>query len=387
MRADSVLSQATATPAAHATRESEAGDKVLPTLDQAALKPVPHVCPFSARPTRNLPRLPAAVPLPPQEELTHFDNALQSAIEDLQSPSPKGLDVSLTLLKHMAHVSDLASCVATSWPEFYALLLHAAKLAISVLPVREVAARNVLVKSLAGVAWRWDEEEKGDTTQIARIAGLVFDFAVQGRRMLASRLGREFARWLSREVGRQEEKGGRSVRILTLGVSGAVLAGLQCALAEDPGLQIHLKVLTAFDQRMPPPPSYDRLHITVCPTGAIGTASQGVDVLLLEPSCVDPTGILECQNGALGTAVCVKTLSLSARVVALSDVDRIAISVAEGLSASGKGGGLDETPERISGKFVDLYIAENGALVIEELQGLAEEAGELDRHVLGVDGN
>jgi hypothetical protein len=58
-----------------------------------------------------------------------------------------------------------------------------------------------------------------------------------------------------------------------------------------------------------------------------------------------------------------------------------------GSSASGKGGGLDETPERISGKFVDLYIAENGALVIEELQGLAEEAGELDRHVLGIDGN
>lgn len=287
----------------------------------------------------------------------------------------------------MAHISDLASCVATSWPEFYALLLHAVKLIISVLPAREVSARNVLVGCLARIAWRWYEEKKRDTTEIARVAGQVVDSAAEERRMLASQLGKEFARWLSGKHGRPGRTGGRSVRILTLGVSKAALAGLQHALADDPALEIHLEVLTMLDQGIPVPPSYDRLHITVCPNSAIGTASQGVDVLLLDPRCIGPTGVLECQNGALGTAVCVKTLSPSARIIALRDGGRIAISVAEALSVSRTGGGFDETPERIPGKFVDMYIAENGALLIEELQGLAEKAGELDRHILGNDCN
>ncbi|KAF3050381.1 hypothetical protein E8E11_010066 [Didymella keratinophila] len=389
IRADSVFSQATAARATHPPRKSEGSGKAPPTLSQPASNPIPHASTSPARPTLSLPRLSAPRSLPPQEELPHFNTALQSAIEDLHAPPP-GSDTALTILSHMSYISDLACCIATSWPEYYSLLLHASKLLISVLPAPEVAARNALVRCLADTAQQWNGSETQDTISIARTAGSVFDSAVHSRRMLTLLLGRSFGSWLSTraEIGRSASstRDKRSVRILTLGVSRAVLAGLQYALAEDPGLEIHLGVLTALDQDLPAPPSYERLHITGYPTSAIGTASQGVDVLVLEPSYIDPTGDLECQNGALGTAVCVKTLSPSAKVVALGGGDSIAISVVQGLTTAKSGGGINDTPKRVPSKFLDLHIVENGAPNIKELQGLAEAAGQLHRQVLGEDG-
>ncbi|KAF3044377.1 hypothetical protein E8E12_009859 [Didymella heteroderae] len=384
VRADSVISRATATSTTDALPERKKGDRELSNLDQAAVPSAPHTCPSSARSARVLPALPPPVPLPPQEELNHFDTALQSAIEDLQSTESlsQGSDLVLRVLEHMAHVSDLASCVATSWAEFYALLLHAANLIVSVLLVREVLVRNVLVKSLGIIARRWTSSKRRDTAELARVAGSVFDSVVQERSLFASRLGREFARWLRRERDGPRRQGGRLVRILTLGVSRAVSAGLQYALAEDADLEIHLEALTALDQGMPSPPLYERLQITVHSTSAIGTASQRVDVLLLEPSCIGPTGDLGCQNGALGTAVCVKALCASAKVVALSDVDTIAISAGRRQAAGESGGGIDATPERVPSRFVDVYIAEYGALDAEALQRLAVGAEELDQHIL-----
>lgn len=349
------------------------------------MRPFPHVYPSLARPTRDLPVLPASVPLPPQEELTHFDIALQFAIEDLQSAPPQATDVALTVLEHMTHIFDLASCIATSWPEFYALILHAAKLVVSVLPARAVAARNMLGRCLAEVARRWNEEENRDTIEIAQVVGQVLDSAVQERRMLASRLGREFARWLVRERGSSEGTGEKSIRMLILGVSRAVLVALQEALAEDPGLRIYLEVLMASHQKMPPPPSYERLHITVRPTCAIGTASQRVDVFLLGSSSVCITGDLECQGEALGAAVCVKTLSPRAKNVALGGIDSIAISIAAGLSVGETGDVHDESPEAVPSNFVDLYVTQNGVLNIEELQRLAQEAEELSFHIFKTD--
>lgn len=375
-----MFGQAALTAAAHASPETQKIDKALQNPNQPAASSIPHTSQSLARPAQHLPRLPPRVPLPPQEELTHFDTALQSAIEDLQPPSPQGLDVALTVLEHMVHISDLASCIATSWPEFYALLLHATKLVVSVLSAREVGARNVLVRSLAGLTRCWDGREKKSMVEIAALAGQVFDSAVQERRMVTLRLGMKFAVWLIREHGRFWAKGGRDIRILTLGVSRAVLTGLQHALAEDADLEIRLEILTALDQGLPAPPSYERLHVTVCPTSAIGTASQGVDVLLVEPSCIGPTGNLVCQNGSLGAAVCVKALSPSARVVALSSGDSIAISVAEKLTAGR--GNFDETPEWVPWQFVDFCTAESGVLNIKELRRLAEEAEQLDRQIL-----
>lgn len=315
--------------------------------------------------------------------MTHLDTALQSAIEDLQAAPPE-FGTALTVLSHMAHLSDLACCIAVSWPEYYSLLLNALKLLVSVLPAREVAARNALVRCLADIARAWDISSTQDTAEIARLPSSVFESAVHSRQKLASLLGRMFGLWLLHLFGKTPSpRDRRPVRMLTLRISRAVSAGLQYALAEDPGLEVHLGVLTALDQGLPVPPSYERLHITGYPTRAIGTASQRIDVLILEPSYIGPTGELGCQHKALGTVVCVKTLSPKAKVVALSAGDSTGISVPEGLTAGKNGGGINDRPEQVPSKFVDLYIAENGALSIEELQGLAEAAGELRRHTLG----
>lgn len=119
------------------------------------------------------------------------------------------------------------------------------------------------------------------------------------------------------------------------------MADLQHALAEDAGLDIRFEVLTALGQHLPAPPSYERLRTTVCPTSVFGTASQHV-YLLLEPDCIGPTGNLARQNGSLGAVVCVKTLSPCARVIALSSVDGIVISVAEKSTPGGGRGNFDK---------------------------------------------
>jgi hypothetical protein len=384
-RADSVFSQETATAATHVLLGSKEEDDGLSKLSQTTATPSTHAFQFSKSPARSLPTVPPPVPLPPQEELHFFDTALQSVIEDLQSSHPlsQERDLALRILEHMSHISNLSSCVATCWPEFFAMLLHSTKLIISVLPAKEVGTRNLLVSCLAGAARRWNEEKRRETAEIAGIVGEVFEEAVKERKSTDKRLGKEFARWLGREHNGFRRRGRDLVRILTLGVSTAMLVGLQYALAENADLEIRLSVLTALDRGLPPPPSYERLRVNTHSTSAIDKASQNADVLLLETSCIYPGGDVQCQNRAPDTAACVKTLSPLAKIVVLGDIHDIASSVVGRQAANEITGGIEEPPELVSAKFLDVYVTDVGIMKVEDLGRLAVEAKKLDRVLLG----
>lgn len=283
----------------------------------------------------------------------------------------------------MAHLSDLASCVATSWPEFCTLLRHAAELLASVLPPGDTGARHVLIGSLAKIAERWNEEAQWSTVGIAGIVGSVFDEMLQCRRTVDKRLGDSVATWLCAYFRGRQGGLGNAVRILTLRVSTAVLAALEYALAADANLEIHLYVLSSLEHGVPPPPLYSRLHITTYFSSAVGTVSQSVDVLLLEFSCVGADGDMQCQSGALGTAACVKTLSPSARIIGFGREESIA-SAALGRRTAGEDfGGIEETHESVPGKFVNVYVTETGLMKGEDLERFAGEARRLDQHIFG----
>jgi hypothetical protein len=142
--------------------------------------------------------LPPTVPLPPQEELEEFDAVLQAAIDDLQSSSAKSS--ATTALQHLAHVADIAACVATSWPEFWSMLVHTAKLLISILTIESAIVKNVLVQSLTQVARQWNETqtlgESHSTAELAHIAGGTFDRLIAHQEVVGDKLEEAFAQWL-----------------------------------------------------------------------------------------------------------------------------------------------------------------------------------------------
>lgn len=148
-------------------------------------------------PIRQYPVLPANVPLPPPEELQVFDNVLQTAIDDLQiSPAPAACDLASMTLSHLGHVADVAVCVATSWPEFWSMIVHAAKLLVSVLPPGEVLVRDVLVRVLARIATRWNESQcracaRQSTAELARVAGGAIEEMMLENQLDGGRLGAE----------------------------------------------------------------------------------------------------------------------------------------------------------------------------------------------------
>ncbi|KAF1931373.1 uncharacterized protein M421DRAFT_346054 [Didymella exigua CBS 183.55] len=382
-RADSIFSQATVKPTSRAIQDVERCAQDSPVPRQPIVTPAPHALSSSEVYEQELPPLPPPVPLPPQEELEHFDTALQECLEALQPPSScLNRDLAGTALEHLSHIADLASCIATSWPEFFTMLLHAVKLMASVLPTHEVGARNVLVRSLAGVVKRWNEKRRRGTAEIPMVIGEVFDNLVQARKMENERLGEKFGRWLCGAWGNVKRTEGKMLRILTLSVSTAVLAALKYALTADQDLEIHLSVLTSLDKGLPLPPAYPRLRVTTYPSTTIGTASQGVDVLLLEPDSIGHDGDVQCQNGALGTAVCVRALSPTARVVVLSGADNVASSAIKGRAATEAIGGIEETPELVSAEFVDVYATDVGFLKAEDFDRMAVEVAELDQRIL-----
>lgn len=371
-RKDSLFSQITATPSHHAA----------PSFRE--VEPIANIS-SPRHPDRALLSLPYSVPLPPQDELLFFDVALQECLEALQSTSVRpDHDLALRLLEHLSHIANLASCISTSWPEFFAMVLHAAKLLISVIPAVDVGARNAMARSLADVVRQWTGKNRRDTVEVAGIAGSVFDKGIQERKEVNERIGQEFARWMTACYPGIKERSGKTVRILTIGVSITALAALSCFLASDVEFEIHLYVLTSLDQELPAPPSYERLQISTYSISALGTASQDTDILLLEPPCIGPNGDFWCQNGALGTAVCAKTLSPHAMVVALSSVDNVASSAMKDRFAGETKRSIKDTHELVFADFVDVYVTDLGVLKAEDLERFAAEAEELELQILGL---
>ena len=335
---------------------------------------------------RELPKLAPNVALPPQEELGEFDAALQAAIEDVQVLlATTAHDLALSTLSHLAHVADLAACVATSWPEFWGMLVHAAKLLSSVLP-----AGHVPVRSLARITVRWHEQqengsENGGTAEIARIAGEAFDEAISLTRTRIERLGVAFAQWAReycddlcrRSMSKVDSRADSmcpnrtaevevdaTLRILLLGTSHTTFAAMTHALSSSPHLTINLSILSLLDNHPHPPVFPDqppslrsRLQIITHLTSAIGTASQEINILFLEAKCIDSQGNVQCKKGALGTAVCAKTLSPSAKIVVLSGVNNITSAMTlTRLAASVEPNDAAQSFELVPAWFVDVYV-------------------------------
>ncbi|KAF9700242.1 hypothetical protein EKO04_001654 [Ascochyta lentis] len=359
----------------------------------------------------SLPQLPPTVPLPPQEELEDFDLALQAAIDRLQtSPLLNIHDQTSTTLSHLAHIADIVSCIATSWPEFWTVLVHAAKLLCTAKVDMSVGVKYCLIGALERVARRWNEEqERGgwskSTAELAHIVGGAFDEILQQKKAVSEQLSKVFETWLEGHYeGLQRVDSGvpasRNLRILTHAPSSAVFTMLSHALSTLPNVSIAISVLLTPDSTSPSElfpfsPSAPRVHTTVFPAQAVGTACQDVDVLLLHAEAIDSQGNVQSMTGAMGAAACVKTLSPHARIIVLSEADRIIANVEQrgknvqaqivfGVNPEDGAANVSaKLLEWVPARFLDMYLMETGVLGLTEITRLGAEADQRERYIFG----
>ena len=379
-RSDSVLSPAI--DVSESPREDATPSRIATTPAREDFPRKPLMTPI------DLPQLPPVVPLPPQEELEDFDKVLQAAISALQaatSTESQSRDPVTVALQHLAHVADIAACVATSWPEFWSMLVHASKLLISVLPAGNTPAKNVLVKSLAETARRWNDSQTlggtRTTAELASVAGGVFDKQLSYRSMVEEKIGEGFAQWLNMRQRKQ-------LHILTVDPTHAIINTVTRIFSAHPNFTVEFSMMSYSDGTPLSIPlgavhtlPRDRSHITTYPPSATGTASQHINVLILDARCIDEHGSIQCARGALAAIVCVRTLSPEASIVAVGCLDSVGPCVEQEREV-----GVSETPvEWIPALFVDGYLTEDGVLRSEEVGGVMREASELERHILGAD--
>jgi hypothetical protein len=162
------------------------------------------------------------------------------------------------------------------------------------------------------------------------------------------------------------------------------IAALIQALSALPNLSIHLSIISSSDNTSVltllatfPPSLKDRLHVTTYLPSAIGTASQEIDVLLSKAMCIDEREGIRRATGALGTAVCIKTLCPEASIVAVAHVD----SIGPGIVQERGAGVVQGLFKWVSAQFVDVHVTEAGVLEANGFDRLAKEADELVQYI------
>lgn len=379
-----------------------------------------------------MPELPPNEPLP-QEETDDYDSALERAVHDLQNDFTSGArQLAGSSLSHLAHVTDIAACMATSWGEFWAMMVHAAKHLTYARPSMSAAITSCLLRALERIARTWNEEQaKGSqsTAELARIAGGTFDEILRERRELSGQLGQTFTHWLHKHCNEvmthflpfdqvvradtpQRIHARSSVRILTLSNSSTIRTAILHALASLTDVVFHLTVLECRPrcegadmaaQIYASAVDRDRLSIQIIPDCAIGTASRNIDIVLLGADRISSAGDVSNKIGSLAAAICAKQLNNNVAIVALSDVDKIAApgqdaeAIERHPSSELTSAWAPATRNQLEGKanievfgewfewvpanLVDVYVTELGILRTEDVERVAREIGDLDEYI------
>lgn len=374
-----------------------------------------------------LPKLPPSQPLP-EEETEDYDDALKGAMRELRNDFTSGArQLAESALDRLAYVTDIAACMATSWGEFWALMVYAAKQFSRARPSMSAAITACLLRALERIARTWNEEHaKGiqSTVELARIAGGVFNAIVRERKESRGQLGTTFTGWLKKyysevlqhplrfdQVGRAELPQ-TPVRILTLSNSSTIRAAILHAISSLPSVAIHLTVLESRPrcegadmaaQIYASARHNHRLSMKIIPDCAVGTASRDIDVLLLGADCISSTGNVSNKIGSLAATICAKSHNKDVAVVALSDVEKIAApgqddkhiehhppseltsawapATRNQLEGKAHVDVFGEWFEWVPASLIEVYITEKGILNKEDVDELAKEIAELDKYI------
>jgi translation initiation factor 2B subunit (eIF-2B alpha/beta/delta family) len=382
--------------------------------------------------SRILPALPPNTPMSAKDAI-EYSPALEMAVRELQNDFTSGArQLADTSLTHLAHISELGAPVASSWGEFWATMVHAAKHLSQARPSMSAAITSCLLRTLERVARRWNEEQAGGvqgTAEFANIARDILDEIQQERRKISTQLGESFTFWLKNHYTHVPDvlfgsspiippksplrsNPRRTIRILTLSNSSAIRTAILHALAWLTEYDFHLTILESRPrcegadmaaQILLATTNRDRLSICIVPDCAIGTASRNMDIVLFGADRISSTGDVSNKTGSLAAALCAKQQNPSVIVVVVSDIDKIAAPGLEQhapeshpsrelsstwapdtrnqLEGKNNVDMFGEWFEWIPARLIDVYVTEFGVLELEDVERVAREIGELDEYI------
>jgi translation initiation factor 2B subunit (eIF-2B alpha/beta/delta family) len=294
-------------------------------------------------------------------------------------------------------------------------------------PSMDAAIGGALIMALSHVRTKWDAEFgpnwptggcRGTTMKNAAIAAI--KEIRDTRKKALECLTTEFTTWMR---GKCEDLTGRSIRILTLSYSSSMKACLLAALQNLPKLNIELRIMESrprfegvslslalfkdIDQK-----DRHRLSIQVESDASVAMLARDLDIVLLGADRISRSGCVSNKIGSLAAVLCAKALSPTAKVVVVSESDKIVldtnlqnhaeeandnseIRVAWGKNwersekelqlENGRGELLTRNVyfETVEGRYIDEYICERGILSVEDVERVSINRGEKEAQIFG----
>lgn len=186
----------------------------------------------------------------------------------------------------------------------------------------------------------WEElqfetfEEEG-LKKMIRIAREVLWDEIAARKGILEELGMAFGDYLN---GYADFRGEKPLRILTLSSSSSLKGTLGHVLDAFPGKKIDLRVLESrpkfegasfatsvlFKDENGTKTKRENVSITVAPDSHVASLAKDIDILLLGADRISSSGDVSNKMGSLAAALCTKALNPCAKVIVISETDKIA---------------------------------------------------------------
>lgn len=293
-------------------------------------------------------------------------------------------------------------------------------------PSMDAAIGGALIAALSSVKAKWDGEfgtswPSGGCrgSKMKDAAAVAIEEAIQTRKKTIKLLTEEFAKWMNYQ---NQDLGNRPVKILTLSYSSSMKACLSAALHEIPNFEVELRILESR-------PRFEgaslalallkdlgkeeahRLKVQVESDASVAMLAKDVDFVLLGADRISRSGCVSNKIGSLVAVLCAEEFSPEAKVVVLSESDKIVVDESleghaeeendsveiraawgEKWEKMEKDLGLKSGEgvvtrnvyfETVEGRHVDLYICEKGVLEREDVTRISVERGVKEEEIFG----
>jgi methylthioribose-1-phosphate isomerase len=268
----------------------------------------------------------------------------------------------------------------------------------------------------------WEElkfetfEEEGLKKMIA-IARRILWEEVERREGEAEQLGRLFGEHLDGVGG---FGGKKPLRILTLSSSSSLQSSLVHVMDGFPDRQIELRVLESrpkfegaslatsllWKVEDGTRSKRENVSITIAPDSHVGYLAKDVDILLLGADRISSSGDVSNKMGSLAAVLCTRALNPCAKVIIVSETDKIATpgaiedhgeehndadEVSSAWDAQTKDGLLGVVKnglkvenvyfEWIPAKYIDIYVTEEGVVNTARIEDISRNKEKLENEV------
>jgi translation initiation factor 2B subunit (eIF-2B alpha/beta/delta family) len=280
----------------------------------------------------------------------------------------------------------------------------------------------------------WEDEVFGDRleqpgnpptlTKIRDISDRILMEEQRDRDDSASLFASKFQSYLKDDCGLSASG---SIRILTLSSSTSLRKAIRAAIVSFPQVTFQIHILESRpnfegadfamsiindchnDKDVDTRNLWQNVAVTVGPESHMALFAKDIDILLLGADRISFAGDVSNKMGSLAAALCTRALSPKAKVIVISETDKIGTSggmeehevenneddeVVRAWSETAQTGAKSAIAlkrlqvvntyfEWVAAEFIDIYISENGNLTTKMVQEIAQGKEELEQELFG----